>query len=186
MNRQAPEPGGQHRPAWQVWALGAAVIVLGVALWLALRPSRPIPWNDRAITADFQSLTIQKPVSPEEAGATPGDVHVVFAYKLTNATDHTYELPEPKHGVLMKSVTGGGWQDVDSVEWEQHLKIRARQSVEVEFDMAIPSTDPGAPEDLPHQKDLAAAGMERVRGIGGLEFFDYEHHYVIHLPKGWG
>ena len=59
------------------------------------------------------------------------------------------------------------------------------ETADVEIDMAIPSTDPGAPEVLKEQKDLAAAGMARLRSIENLAFYDYEHHYVIHLPRGW-
>jgi hypothetical protein len=154
-------------------------------LWLTLRPSGEPPWNDKAIAADFQTLTIQKPDGPVEAGQTPGDVHVVFRYRLRNSTARTYRVPEPKSGVLMKSVAGGGWQEVDSVLWDNHLSIPARKTADVEFDMAIPSTDPGAPEELSEQKDLAAAAMARLQSIENLTFFDYEHHYVIHLPRGW-
>ncbi|HEX3986069.1 MAG TPA: hypothetical protein VHX13_05595 [Acidobacteriaceae bacterium] len=167
------------------WALGCALAVLGLVLWLTLRPSGEPPWNDKAIAADFQTLTIQKPDGPVEAGQTPGDVHVVFRYRLRNSTARTYRVPEPKSGVLMKSVAGGGWQEVDSVLWDNHLSIPARKTADVEFDMAIPSTDPGAPEELSEQKDLAAAAMARLQSIENLTFFDYEHHYVIHLPRGW-
>lgn len=176
----------ERRPTRMRWVLACGLVVLGVALWLVLRPSGDAPWNDRAIAADFQTLTIQKAEAPVEAGQTPGDVHVIFRYRLRNLTNKPYQVPEPRHGVLMKSVTGGGWQEVDSVLWDQHLTIPARNAADVEFDMAIPSTDPGAPEDLPQQKDLAAAGMERLHTIGELAFFDYAHRYVIHLPKGWG
>ncbi|HEX3662068.1 MAG TPA: hypothetical protein VHU89_11585 [Acidobacteriaceae bacterium] len=167
------------------WVLGTGVIVLGVLTWLALRPSGEAPWNDRAIVAKFQTLTIQKPVAPEEAGQTEGDVHVLIRYRLSNSTNKAYPIPEPKHGVLMKSVAGGGWQEVDSVLWDQHLTIPARKTADVEFDMAIPSSDEGASEDPEQQKDLGAAGMERLRSIENLTFFDYKHHYVIHLPRGW-
>ncbi|MGA7525306.1 MAG: hypothetical protein WBW84_22845 [Acidobacteriaceae bacterium] len=168
------------------WALGCGLIVLGVALWLLLRPAREAPWNDRAIAADFQTLRIEKPVAPEEAGQTPGDVHVIFLYRLRNLTNKAYQMPEPRHGVLMKSVTGGGWQEVDSVLWDRDLTIPAGKAADVEFDMAIPSTDEDAAEDPQQQKDLVAAGMARLRPIRELAFFDYAHRYVIHLPKGWG
>jgi hypothetical protein len=173
------------RSVWLDCSLGAALVVLGLLTWLALRPSGEAPWNDKAIAAEFQTLTIQKPVAPDEAGQTPGDVHVLIRYRLRNSTAHEYRVPEPRHGVLMKSVTGAGWQEVDSVLWDNHLSVPARKTADVEFDMSIPSTDPGAPEELRQQKDLAAAGMAKLRSIEGLAFFDYEHHYVIHLPRGW-
>lgn len=184
-DRRSETPGGGWHLTRLDWALAGGLIVLAAALWLALRPSREAPWNDRAIAADFQTLTIQKPEAPAEAGQTPGDVHVIFRYRLRNLTNKPYQVPEPTHAVLMKSVSGGGWQEVDSVLWDQHLTIPARKAADVEFDMAIPSTDPGAPEDLRQQKDVAAAGMEHLRGMGDLAFFDYAHRYVIHLPKGW-
>lgn len=166
--------------------LGVGLVVLALSLWLALRRPGETPWDDKAIAADFQTLTIQKPVAPEEAGQTSGDVHVLIRYRLRNSTGREYRVPEPKHGVLMKSVTGGGWQEVDSVMWDNHLSVPARKTADVEFDMAIPSTDSGAPdEDLKQQKDLAEAAMTRLRSIDNLTFFDYEHHYVIHLPRGW-
>jgi hypothetical protein len=164
------------------WALGVSLVVLALVLWFALRPWRETPWNDKAIAAEFQTLTIQK---PETGAQTPGDVHVVIRYRLRNSTGHEYRVPEPKHGVLMKSLAGGGWQEVDSVLWDNHLSVPAQQTADVEFDMAIPSTDPGAPEELRGQKELAEAGMSRLRSIENLTFFDYEHHYVIHLPRGW-
>jgi len=179
------EPERARRRAGSRWALGAGLLVLGVVLWLVLRPAGEAPWNDRAIAADFQTLTIQKPVGPEEAGRTPGDVHVVMRYRLRNSTNKTWQVPEPKSGVLMKSVAGGKWQEVDSVVWDNHLSVPAGKTADVEFDMAIPSTDPGAPEETSQQKDLAEATMARLRLIENLTFFDYEHHYVIHLPRGW-
>ena len=169
---------------WE-WTLAAGLLALGAVLWLALRPSGDAAWDDKAIAADFQTLTIQKPVGPEETGQTPGDVHVLLWYRLRNSTGHAYRIPEAKHGVLMKSVAGGKWQEVDSVLWDDHLLVPARKTAEVEFDMAIPSTDPGAPEESKEQKDLAAAAMARMGSIENLTFFDYEHHYVIHLPRGW-
>ncbi|MFZ0629830.1 MAG: hypothetical protein WA399_13995 [Acidobacteriaceae bacterium] len=168
------------------WVLAASLVAVGLLAWLMLRPKSEPPWNDTAIAADFQTLTIQKPVGPEEAGQTPGDLHVIFRYQLRNLTNKSWQIPEPKNGVLMKKVAGGGWQEVDSVLWDNHLTIPARKAAVVEFDMAIPSTDPGAPEEPRDEKELAAAGTERLRHIGDLAFFDYERHYVIHLPKGWG
>jgi hypothetical protein len=173
------------RPTRLDWILGFGLVVLALSLWLALRRPGEAPWDDKAIAADFQTLTIQKPIAPEEAGQTAGDVHVLIRYRLRNSTGREYRVPEPKHGVLMKSVAGGGWQEVDSVLWDAHLAVPARKTADVEFDMAIPSTDPGAPEELRQQKDLAAAGMAKLRSIEDLAFFDYEHHYVIHLPRGW-
>jgi hypothetical protein len=187
-NRQVGELSRGWRPTKLDWALGAGVVMLGLLAWLALRPSGEAPWDDKAIAADFQTLTIQKPIGPIEAGQTPGDVHVLIRYRLRNSTGHEYRVPEPKHGVLMKSAPGGKWQEVDSVLWDNHLSVPARKTADVEFDMAIPSTDPGdpgAPEEMKEQKDLAAAGMARLRSIEDLAFFDYEHHYVIHLPRGW-
>lgn len=188
-NRVVPGPARVPRHGWRPtraeWALGAGVLVMGILLWYVLRPSDEAAWNDSAIAAEFQTLTIQKAVAPEEAGRTPGDVHVVFRYKLRNSTNKAYEVPEPRHGILMKSVAGGGWQEVDSVLWDKHLAVPARKAVDVEFDMAIPSTDPGAPEEPQGEKDLAAVAMARLRPIEDLAFFDYEHHYVIHLPRGW-
>lgn len=181
--RAGREPGrGMTRLDWVV---GTGLLALVVVLWLVLRPSGDVPWNDKAIAADFQTLTIQKAEGPEEAGRTPGDVHVLLRYRLRNSTAHEYRIPEPKHGVLMKSVEGGKWQEVDSVLWDDHLLVPARKTADVEFDMAIPSTDPGAPEEMKEQKDLAAAAMARMGSIENLTFFDYEHHYVIHLPRGW-
>lgn len=188
VNQQNPKdfasPG--WRPTRIEWLLGGALLVLGLALWLGLRNSGDAPWDDKAIAADFQTLTIQKPDGPAEAGQTPGDVHLIFRYRLRNLTNKPYQVPEPKVGVLMKSVTGGGWQEVDSVLWDNHLTIPARKAAEVEFDMAIPSTDPGAPEEPKDQKELAAAGTQRLHQMGDLAFFDYQRRYVIHLPKGWG
>lgn len=183
-NGSEPEP---KRGLTRVeWAVVAGLLALGVVLGLVLRPSGEAPWDDKAIAAEFQTLTIQKAVGPEEAGQTPGDVHVVVRYRLRNATDQAYQVPEPKHGVLMRSMAAGGaWQEVDSVLWNQHLTIPARQAAEVEFDMAIPSTDEDAPEDPQEQQDVVAAGMARLRPIRELVFVDYAHRYVIHLPRGW-
>lgn len=183
-NPNSPATSGS-RSVRMEWLLGGALVILGLALWLGLRHSGEAPWNDQAIAADFQTLTIQKPDGPAEAGQTPGDVHLIFHYRLRNLTDKAWQVPEPKLGVLMKSVTGGGWQQVDSVLWDNHLTIPARKAAEVEFDMAIPSTDPGAPEPPKDQKELAAAGTERLHHMGDLAFFDYQRRYVIHLPKGW-
>jgi hypothetical protein len=179
------EAGHAWRPTRQEWVLGCGAVLLAVVLWLVLRPAGEAPWNDRAITANFQGLTIQKPVAPEEAGQTQGDVHVVIRYRLKNGTGKAYPMPEPTHGVLMKSLTGGGWQEVDSVLWDQRMKIPAGKTAEVEFDMAVPSSDEGVSEDPEQGKDVMAAGMARLRSIENLTFFDYERHYVIHLPRGW-
>ena len=187
-NQQNPihAAGSGWRPTRMEWLLGGALVLLGLALWFGLRRSGDAPWNDKAIAADFQTLTIQKPDGPPEAGQTPGDVHLIFRYRLRNLTNKAWQVPEPKVGVLMKSVSGGGWQEVDSVLWDNHLTIPARKAAEVEFDMAIPSTDPGAPEPPKDNSELAAAGTQRLRQIGDLALFDYQRRYVIHLPKGWG
>lgn len=158
-------------------------LLLGVVLWLVLRSPAELPWDNQAITARFQDLTIQQPAPDLQK---PGDVHVILSYALTNLTGHDYRIPAPSLGVLMKHLPEGGLQEVDSVSWDSQALIPARKTANVQFDVTIPapSNDAG-PEPEHPQQDLGTLGSERLRGIRGLVFFDYGRHYSIELPRGW-
>jgi hypothetical protein len=156
----------------------AAGMVVGVALiWFIVHREREQPWNGQAITARFVDISMAK-------GKT--DVHLVLKYALTNGSGHTYRMPKPTYGELMRRLPDGTMKEVDSVEWDQGTTVPAPGMAEVQLDIALdPLHYHIDMEDLEKHDQLVEFEKERLSEMRGLVLLDYTHHYRIELPRGW-
>lgn len=172
-----PEPVNNENRVLRNSLLGAGVVVAIALTWFIAHRERETPWNSQAITARFVEVTVAK-------GET--DVHLVLRYQLTNASGHTYRMPKPTYGELMRRLPDGTMKEVDSVEWDQATKVPARGIAEVQFDVTLDPLQYHIDlDDLKKHEDLVAFEKERLAEMRGLVFLDYTHHYRIELPRGW-
>lgn len=174
--RRADPASGQARIPLAAY-LGAAILVVAVVTWAAVRHARETPWKDNAITAQFANLTVKK---------GQRSVHLILTYRLTNNTGDQYRLPPPGSSELMRKSPSGQMKEVDSVLWDQDTPVPAHGTAVEEFDI---SEDPLHYDldldDLDTHDKLTEFVDQRLARIRGLEFSDYIHHYNIELPKGW-
>lgn len=173
------EKGGQGGASRRMkgWMAVATVVLLSVVGWAAWRYWQDGPWNNRAISAEFRDMIVQR--------QNDKDVHLLLHYKLRNATHKDYRLASPQLGVLMWRAAEGEMQEIDSVVWEP-VAIPAGKTVEAEFDVTLASAEDWTREDSNHSdgelKELADQELSRMEG---LVFFDYGKRYWIDLPRGW-
>lgn len=157
--------------------LGLGIAVLAAALWLALRSSPAPPWNEQAITARFTDMTVERGHS---------DVHLILRYTLTNQTDHTYRMPRPTYGELLRKTPEADWKEIDTVEWDQGTPVPPRGTAVESFDLALdPLQYDMDLDELGKHAQLVAFANQRLAEMRGLAFDDYVHHYRIVLPQGW-
>jgi hypothetical protein len=157
--------------------VGISVVVVLALIWWIVHRKRDEPWNDQAITARFVEMTVAKGHS---------DVHLVLKYDLTNQSGHTYRMPQPAYGELMRRLPDGTMKEVDSVEWDEGTTVPAPGMAEVQLDIALdPLNYHIDMEDLEKHAQLVEFEKERLQEMRGLVFLDYTHHYRIELPRGW-
>ena len=110
------------------WLVAGVVVVAAALVWIVVDRQREQPWNGQAVTARFVDMTVAR-------GET--DVHLVLSYALTNQTGHTYRMPKPAYGELMRRLPDGTMKEVDSVEWDQSTTVPSPGMAEVQFDVAL-------------------------------------------------
>lgn len=157
--------------------MAAGTVVAVALIWFIVHRERETPWNSQAITARFVDMSVAK-------GQT--DVHLVLKYALTNQSGHTYRMPQPTYGELMRRLPDGTMKEVDSVEWDQGTRVPAPGMAEVQFDVVLdPLHYHIDMEDLAKHDQLVEFEKARLQEMRGLVFLDYTHHYRIELPRGW-
>jgi hypothetical protein len=157
--------------------VGAGIVVAIALLWFIVHRERETPWNNQAITAHFVEVSVA-------TGET--DVHLVIRYQLANHTGHTYRMPQPAHGELMRRQPDGTMKEVDSVEWDQATPVPSRGTAEEQLDVALdPLQYDMDLDELKNHDKLVTFEQQRLQEMRGLVFLDYAHHYRIELPRGW-
>lgn len=157
--------------------IAAGAVVAVALIWFIVHRAGMQPWNSQAITARFVDMTVARDQT---------DVHLVLKYALTNQTGHTYRMPQPTYGELMRRLPDGTMKEVDSVEWDQGTTVPAPGMAEVQFDVAMDPLQYHIDlDDLAQHDKLVAFEKQRLQEMRGLVFVDYTHHYRIELPRGW-
>jgi len=157
------------------------VMAIGAVLWYSSIPSRPKPWDTKAVTASYDYVS------------TEGDSNTfVFFYVVENKSQRDYRLTETMKPVLMAQLAEHkslGRED-DSLRINLPLFIPAghRHTVKIHLDYRF--KEPHPKDASRDQRRAYKAKLEEhlkneLSNLDGFVLFDDETRYQIIFPKGW-
>lgn len=157
------------------------VIVVGVWTWYRERPKPPKPWNEHAITAEYESVT------------TKGDENYVsFEYVLQNNTESDYRLTSmtgvdltAKLGRTRSFAQFGGL--IDAIAFPIFVPAKSRTSVAITIPYPYkvkPKSTPTREERDKYNSDVEQYVKSEFPNFDGLVLFDSSNHYKIDFPSG--
>ena len=196
--------------AWKKFVLMAAGVgggfavviasIAGVWTWYHGRPTKPTPWDPRAIVATYQYPDIE---SGEFEGPNGIKINtIVIYYTLENTTDIDYHMP-PQEQLevdgrlkLDKSLTaplnsapvGSSLLKLD----KEQIFIPAKQRrwfIAHLNNWVVPKNfgpEPKTSEEYSKRRKLIEDYMKKeLHDLDGFVVFDSTNRYEINLPNGW-
>lgn len=157
-------------------------IAVGVWTWYRGRPKPPKPWNEHAITAEYDSVT------------TRGDENYVsFQYVLQNNTDSDYRLTSMTGIDLAATLAStrsfsqfGGLSDAFTFPIFVPAKSRTRITITIPYAYNVkPKSTATHEERLQYDSDVERFVKTEFPNLDGLVLFDSSNHYKIDFPSGW-
>jgi hypothetical protein len=163
------------------FAVVAAFIVAGV-LWWSSRPPRVKPWDEKAITASYESLD------------TEGDANTFrFVYTLENNTDADYRVENDSSvhlAAFLKRSQALSFSDSKDLSTDYPLYIPAKSRVRFQIHLAYPypiKPNYEASDDEQHDFNTKVAQYvtKELGNIDGFVLLDDGSRYKIVMPNGW-
>jgi hypothetical protein len=152
--------------------LAALTLIVASALLYNACPSRPRPWNRRALIAIFNGI-----------GTEGADQRLVFYYDVENRTGEDYRLPDHFEVTVTSKLKDGSLNPTNgSIKSDDDLfvpvGVRVRYAIHTRW---------SCPDLGSNQTDnaLAACAGRSAPDLGGFVVFDERNRYEIELPKGW-
>ncbi len=160
------------------FAIVLSIIFCGI-YWYS---ERPAPWNNKAITAEFNTIS------------TEGEQNFLEVnYVLKNNTDKDWEVSENDkiRGVFtnadkeLSPISKSTWVTID-----KPLFIPAKHKMNVDVHFALKYPIPLKDNPTPDERDKYQKAIEKWLSseyprLDGFIFFDETNRYEISLPAGW-
>lgn len=157
---------------------GFAVIIGLIAVVLVWHTSRPRPagpWNQQAITAQFDGLY-----------AEIGDRVVAnFRYTVLNNTEKDYYFPANRENVFKVLVKEQGLSPDDTLKWDAGIYIPVKQKVNVSFKLAFDYTKEYPMEERENTDKLNKFIKKQAEELDGFAILDPVNRYEVRFPGGW-
>lgn len=163
------------------FAVITAVIVVFV-LWWSSRPPRPKPWDDKAITASYESLD------------TEGDANTFrFVYTLQNNTDADYRI-ETDSGVhlaaFLKRSQALSFSDTQNLHTDFPIYIPTKSRVRLQIHLNYPypiKPNYQASDDEQHDFNTRVAQFvtKELGNVDGFVLLDENSKDKIVMSNGW-
>lgn len=162
----------------------ALVSVSGVAL-LSWWSSRPILWNDSAVTALFDTVDTEGP-----------EKKLVFFYVLSNNTDRDFRIDSDAEvrlmGRLQRQAALTTEYSKEFLTDEFPLFVPAKQRTRLAVHPGYPyrgsvvlSQGTSKADRVRDKEAVASFVREELSNLGGFVLFHEPTHYQIELPSGW-
>ncbi|HLF86449.1 MAG TPA: hypothetical protein VI584_05150 [Nitrospiria bacterium] len=150
-------------------------LIAVVFVWHTSRPRPAVPWNQKAITAQFDGLY-----------AEIGDRVVAnFRYTVLNNTEKDYYFPANKEDVFKVLAKGQGLSHDDTLKWDAGIYIPVRQKVNVSFKLDFDYTQEYPMEERDNKEKLNKFIKRQAEGLDGFVILDPVNRYEIRFPGGW-
>jgi hypothetical protein len=154
-------------------------LLIGIGYWYISRPKSPIPWDSKAITAEYIKLSTT-------------ENHPLFFYVFQNNTDADYELDKSQASLFFKLrkenaivLSNDDYiYPVYPIIIPAHRRGFIRFHIYFEMPQELQDKLKDA-KDSTYQKLIGNYLNDRGWNVNGFVFYDKQNHYEIDLPKGW-
>ena len=159
-----------------IFGIWIGIVWLGFYLYTI----RPIPWNEEAITADFDRIS------------TNSKDYITFNYVLRNNTGKDYSLDKYGSKTFITRLDGSLSQSDDIFDPETSVYIPANEAAYITLTMPYPY--PGKSIDFLTATDKEIASFreevaqyleDRLSNLDGFLLLDENSRYKIKLAPGW-
>jgi len=181
-------------PSWKQVLLKAAGFGAGFALcsiafglvwyWYSSRPRPPKPWNEKAITAEYDVATTEG-----------NDKTFVIYYTLQNNTDFDYKVQDQRElsfaGELRRQKGASFDHEDDFYGGNFPLFIpahgRVRFGIHVKYPYKNGPTEPREGDDAIYDYNTGVAKYLKTefKNLNGFVMYDSTNRYQIRFPNGW-
>jgi hypothetical protein len=191
VDRQVAAPK-KARSFWRVAAFGggigagAVVAIALVAVSVYCWSHRVKPWNNRAVTAEYDNLR------------TEGPNHTfLFGYTLTNNTDQDFRLDDQSDHKFAARLSRENSLSFDDdaktirLSYPIYIPAHGRTRVVIHLKHPYISSKPEDPPDGSHDErydwetKVSRFATDHFGNLGGFAIFDTASRYEIDLPSGW-
>jgi hypothetical protein len=158
-------------------------LIIGGYLWYESKPRPPKPWDNKAITANYDFVD------------TEGEKNtIVFYYTLQNNTDFDYRIVDASSVTLMsklektKSLSGTKNDDFLKIDFPILLPAKQRARFAIHFNYPYEKKSRGEAtqdEREKYRKELAAFLKEKAPNLNGFALFDELNRYQVDFARGW-
>lgn len=151
----------------------ATVAAVGFWNWYAHRP-RPDPaWNASSIKAEITGISYE----------VADSFVVTFQYKLSNATDKDYSMPQDSARVVMTKLPADNGYARGSAVMNDDVFVPAHDNANVDVLVSFDYSDSYPRTAGKDHTKMVALLKTRLKELDGFAIFDRVNHYKIEFPS---
>jgi hypothetical protein len=159
-----------------------AAFIIGAVFWWSSRPPKVKPWDDKAITASYESLD------------TEGDANTFrFVYTLENKTDTDYRVENDSNihlAAFLKRSQALSFSDSKNLHTDYPIYVPAKSRVRFTVHLGYPypiKPNYEASDDEQHDFNTKVAQYvtKELGNIDGFTLLDDNSRCKIVMPNGW-
>ena len=153
-------------------------IIIAIALWsyFSSRPTKPKPWNESAILAEFSEITVN----------TGDKIVAHFRYLVENTTEYDYSLPSDGEAAFIKLPETKGLTKDHDIAWDVGTFVPTGQKVAINFRLTYDYSEYSFPKsDIDNIEKFSKFMNRRLSEVDGFVILDKENRYQIDFHRGW-